>query len=104
MADTIKIRAQEKEGVTTVKALITHPMHTGLQKDEKTGQVIPAEFIEEVTVESGGKTVLTAHWGTGVSRNPYLSFQFKGAAKGEKLTLSWKDNLGKSDSAETEIR
>jgi sulfur-oxidizing protein SoxZ len=104
MAKTIKIRAQAKEGVTTVKALITHPMHTGLQKDEKTGELIPAEFIQEVVCEHNGKNVLTAYWGTGVSKNPYLSFKFKGGAKGETVKLGWKDNLGKSDSTETEIR
>jgi len=104
MATTIKIRAQAKDGVTTVKALITHPMHTGLQKDEKTGELIPAEFIQEVSCEHGGKNVLSAYWGTGVSKNPYLSFRFQGGAKGETLKLSWKDNLGKSDSAETEIK
>jgi sulfur-oxidizing protein SoxZ len=48
--------------------------------------------------------VLTAYWGTGVSRNPYLSFRFKGGAKGETVKLSWKDNFGKSDWIETEIK
>jgi sulfur-oxidizing protein SoxZ len=103
-AKTIKIRARATEGVTTVKALITHPMHTGLQKNEKTGELIPPEYIQEVFCEHKGKNVLTAYWGTGVSRNPYLSFRFKGGAKGETVKLSWKDNFGKSDWIETEIK
>ncbi|OOZ39563.1 thiosulfate oxidation carrier complex protein SoxZ, partial [Solemya pervernicosa gill symbiont] len=37
-------------------------------------------------------------------KNPYLSFKFKGAAKGDKLTISWVDNKGGSDSVETAIK
>jgi len=32
---SIKMKAKEKKGVVTVKALITHPMETGLRKDKK---------------------------------------------------------------------
>ena len=57
--NTIKLRAQEKGGVTTVKALITHPMETGQTKDSKTGELIPAHFIQEVSCTHGGNTVLS---------------------------------------------
>ena len=96
---SIKIRAKLKNDVTTVKALINHPMETGLRKNKKTGKMIPAHFIEEVICELNGKKVMNAHWGTAISKNPYLSFRIKGANKGDKLKLSWKDNTGKSDSA-----
>ncbi len=101
---SIKIRAKLKDDVTTVKALMTHPMETGARKDKKSGEVIPAHFIQEVTCESGGKTRLQAFWSGGVSKNPYLSFKFKGAAKGDKLKLTWVDNKGNSDSQEVEIK
>ena len=104
MASTIKVRAKAKDGVVTVKALMSHAMETGLRKDKKTGQMIPAHFIQEVVAEHGGKTVLTALWGPGVSKNPYLSFRFKGGAPGEKIKLSWKDNKGESDSVEAPIK
>ena len=100
---SIKIRAKDKGGVTTVKCLISHPMETGLRKDKKTGKKIPAHFIQEVTAKHGAKTVMTALWGGGVSKNPYLSFKFKGGAKGDTITIAWKDNQGKSDSAEAKI-
>ena len=51
---SIKIRAKMSGDVTTVKALIKHPMDPGLVKDKKTGNVIPAHFIQEVTCEQGG--------------------------------------------------
>lgn len=93
---SIKIRAKHKAGVTTVKALMTHPMETGLRKDKKTGKKIPAHFIQEVTCKWKDQTVLTANWSGGVSKNPYLSFKFKGGAKGDAIELSWSDNTGKS--------
>jgi hypothetical protein len=46
---SIKLRAKEKGGVTTVKALMTHPMETGLRKDSKTGKLIPAHYIRETS-------------------------------------------------------
>ncbi len=103
MANTIKIRAKSADGVTTVKALMTHPMETGARKDKKTGETIPAHFIQEVSCESGGKRLITAYWSGGVSKNPYLSFKFAGGNKGDKLTLSWVDNKGESDSTEATI-
>ena len=101
---SIKIRAKLDGDVTTVKALISHPMETGQRKDKKTGKLIPAHFIQEVICEHNGTKVLTALWGAAVSKNPYLSFKFKGAKKGDKLKLSWVDNKGQSDSIETQIR
>lgn len=104
MAKSIKLRAKASGDVVEVKALISHPMETGLRKDKKSGEVIPAHFIQEVTAEHGGKNVLTAHWGGSVSKNPYLAFKFKGGKKGDTIKLSWSDNKGESDSAEGKIK
>ena len=104
MAKTIKIRAKVKDGITTVKSLITHPMETGLRKNKKTGEVIPAHFIQEVTVKHNGKVVLDCEWGGSISKNPYLAFKFKGGKKGDAIELSWKDNTGQSDSITAKIR
>ena len=100
---SIKIRAKLEGNETTVKALIQHPMDTGQVKDKKTGKLIPAHFIQEVTCDHNGTTVLSALWGPAVSKNPYLSFKFKGAKVGDTLKLSWVDNKGQSDSIETKI-
>ena len=45
---TIKMRSKESNGVVTVKALIKHPMETGARKNKKTGDMIPAHYIQEV--------------------------------------------------------
>lgn len=99
----IKARARLQGGITTVKALMKHPMETGQRKDKKTGDKVPAHFIQEVNCEHSGKNVLNALWGPAVSKNPYLSFKFKGANKGDSVKISWVDNKGKSDSVETVI-
>ena len=104
MANSIKVRAKVKDGVATVKCLISHPMETGLRKDKKTGEKIPAQFIQEVTCEHGGNTVLSALWGGAVSKNPFLSFKFSGAKSGDTIKIGWVDNKGGSDSTESQIK
>ena len=101
---SIKIRAKVKNGITTVKALVSHTMETGLSKDKKTGEKIPAHHITEITGEYNGNTVMTANWGPAISKNPYLSFKFKGGSAGENVKISWVDNKGKSDSLEAAIK
>ena len=104
MANSIKIRARMKGGSCEVKSLIKHKMETGLRKDKKTGKMIPAHFIQEVSCEHNGTNVLSANWGTAISTTPYLSFSFSGAKKGDTIKLSWVDNKGESDSAEAQIK
>ena len=104
MAKAVKIRAKMKDDVTTVKALMTHPMETGNRKDKKTGNKIPEHYITEVDCQHNGKTVLTAHWGPSVSKNPYLSYEFTGAKAGDTVKISWVDNKGGSGSGETAIK
>ena len=104
MASKMKIRAKMKGEVTEVKALMNHPMETGPRKDKKTGEVIPAHFIQEVTCKWNDKIVMNAMWSGGVSKNPYIAFKFSGAAKGDSIELAWTDNKGESESATAEIK
>ena len=99
----IKVRAKVKGDVTTVKALISHPMETGLRKNSK-GEVIPAHYVTEVTGAHNGNAVMTAYMAGGVSKNPYIAFSFKGGAKGDAVSVKWVDNKGEGASAETTIK
>ena len=101
---SIKMRAKITDGVTTVKVLISHPMDTGLVKNKKTGKKIPAHFIQEVVCMHKDTTIMTANWGAAISKNPYLSFKFKGAAAGDTISLSWVDNKGEKDSSDVAIK
>ena len=103
MAGKIKIRAREKNGLTTVKFLMKHPMETGLRKDSKTGKNIPAHYITDVAVSLNGSKVMTAYLGPGVSKDPYLSAEVKGASKGDTITVAWVDNMGGEASADAAV-
>lgn len=103
--DSIKIRTvfDEKSSVHVVKSIFSHPMETGLRKDAATGQLVPAHFIKEVVCEHNGKPVFNTQWGTAISRNPYISFELRGAKAGDRLSMRWTDSKGDSDSAEIVI-
>jgi sulfur-oxidizing protein SoxZ len=102
MTDSMKIRAQLKDGVAEVKVLMSHPMETGRRKNDF-GEFEPAHFIQIVTATLNGKIVLEAQWGTGISKNPYLTFRLKGARAGDKIAVKWLDNKGESSSIDTTI-
>jgi sulfur-oxidizing protein SoxZ len=102
MADSMKIRASLKGEVTEVKVLMIHPMETGRRKNDF-GDVEPAHFIQLVTATLNGKPVLEAQWGTGISKNPYLTFRLKGAKAGDKVVVNWVDNKGESNVIETAV-
>ena len=94
-ADNMKMRAQLKGEVTEVKVLMSHPMETGRKKDDF-DKLIPAHFVQLVTATLNGKTVLEAQWGTGISKNPYLTFRLTGAKVGDIIEVTWIDNLGET--------
>lgn len=97
--DNMKMRAQLKGDATgaytEVKVLMSHPMDTGHKKDDF-DRLIPAHFVQLVTATLNGKTVLEAQWGTGISKNPYLTFRITGAKLGDTIAVTWYDNLGET--------
>jgi sulfur-oxidizing protein SoxZ len=98
---SIRVKAKVKDGVAEVKCLMQHEMETGTRKDDKTGELVPAHYITEVTAEHNGKVVMHANWGPAVSKNPYFAFSFKGASAGDKLVITWVDNKGEKATTET---
>ena len=100
---SIKLKAKAKNGETTVKTLIKHPMETGRRKDKESGKLVPSHYIQEVSCSYQGEPVMTAEWGPTISKNPFLSFTFTGGAAGEEIEMSWKDSTGDSDSASATI-
>jgi sulfur-oxidizing protein SoxZ len=103
MPDPMRIRANvDASGVTEVKVLMSHEMETGQRKDSS-GKLVPAWFISNVTATHNGKTVLSAQWGPAIAKNPFLSFKFKGGAKGEKVQVTWTDNKGEKRTDEATI-
>jgi sulfur-oxidizing protein SoxZ len=93
MADPMRIRAQMQGDKCVVRVLMSHEMETGQRKDSA-GKAIPAWFIQEVSATHNGKPVMSAQWGTAVSKNPFLQFNVRGAKAGDKVAVTWADNKG----------
>ena len=102
MADPMRIRAALAGNETTVRVLMAHVMETGTRKNPA-GETIPAHYIRDVEATHNGKTVLKAMFSGAVSQNPFLSFKFTGAAKGDKVTVKWVDNKNDTRTDETVI-
>jgi len=95
MAGEIQIRARMiGSDIADVKILLTHSMETGVRKDPKTKNTIPAHFIKDVVVKLNGKAVMESKWGTGISKNPFLGLKVKGVKPGDFISISAVDNLG----------
>ena len=80
--------------------MISHPSENGLRKDAKSGQLVPAHFINSVMVAINGKTVLDGQWSGGVSKDPFIAFRVKGMKAGDRVNISVKDNMGDTGSVE----
>ncbi|MEP1472939.1 MAG: thiosulfate oxidation carrier complex protein SoxZ [Halieaceae bacterium] len=103
MAKPVKIRAKLKGEVASIKSLMPHPMETGTRKDPE-GNVVAAHYIETVTCEHNGETIVVADWGPSVSKNPYFAFQILSAKTGDTVKISWTDNLGETSTGETTLK
>jgi sulfur-oxidizing protein SoxZ len=102
MADPMRIRAQAAGDKATVRVLMAHEMESGQRRDAA-GNLVPAWFISEVTATHNGKVVMTAEWGSAVSKNPFLQFTIRGAKAGDKVGVSWKDNKGDTRTDEATV-
>jgi sulfur-oxidizing protein SoxZ len=91
----MRIRLQSLAGVTTVKVLMSHEMESGQRKGDD-GRTIPIWNIQDVSASLNGRVVMTAEWGGGVSKNPFMQFSVKGTKPGDKIAITWKDNRGDS--------
>ncbi len=95
MDKSMKMRAQLKGDFTEVKVLMSHPMETGRRRNDA-DELVPAHFVQLLTATLNGKPVLEAQWGTGIAKNPYLTFRLKGAKLGDVVEVTWHDNLGET--------
>jgi sulfur-oxidizing protein SoxZ len=97
----MKIRATLKGSYTDIRVLMSHPMETGQRKVK--GKLVPAHFIENITVKVNGKTVVEAQTSQSISRNPVFAFRVKGGNKGDKVEIGWVDNKGESNKTEAAV-
>jgi sulfur-oxidizing protein SoxZ len=89
----MRIRAKVEGTTASVRVLMSHEMESGQRKDAA-GALVPAMHITDVSASLNGKVVMTAEWGSAVSKNPFLQFNVKGAKAGDKIAVTWKDTKG----------
>ena len=85
-------RIASKNEVFQVKALISHPMETGLRHDDQ-GNVIPRKIINTFACRYNGVEVFRADLHEAVAANPYLEFYLRARESG-RLEFIWKEDGG----------
>lgn len=103
MTRPIRMRVRLEGDVAEIRALIDHPMETGLRKDARTRQLVPLHFIQNLTVSLDGKPVLETEWGQAMARNPYIQLRVHGAKADDEVTIEWVDNQGERGRASTRV-
>ena len=101
---SIKIRSKRLDGKIQIRTLIAHPMENGRNRDQSSGQFIPAHFIQEITVKHNDQVIISGDLGGGIAKDPYFAFILKDAQSGDKITISWLDNQGLSDAKDHFIK
>jgi len=95
VAEAMRIRAVEKDGLVDARVQIRHDMESGSRRNEA-GEIVPAWYITRFQVEVDGRQVFTAQLGPGVSRNPLLHFRFRDGRKGQVIVARWEDSRGET--------
>lgn len=88
----LSTREPKKGDVVSVKAMVMHPMETGMRKMAD-GALIPRNIVTSFTCTLNGKPVMTWRPDTAVSVNPYLEFKFRALESGD-LRMVWADEQG----------
>lgn len=90
----IRIRiTHSSSGIPRFQTIITHPMETGRRKHHKTGLLVPADYIETVSIHVDGELYTEFYLGENAAKNPYFSFEFREKLKNDQhMEVSWLDN------------
>jgi sulfur-oxidizing protein SoxZ len=85
-------RAAAKGEVFQVKAIISHPMETGLRHDQQ-GQAIPRAIINAFRCRYNEEIVFGVELHEAVAANPYLEFYLRATQSG-RLEFVWEEDGG----------
>ena len=70
-----------------IRTMINHPMETGFREDGQGGTVAQS-LVESLQVSRAGQDVLTVHFHTGTSANPFVGFYLD---QFDDLSFTWTD-------------
>jgi len=96
-----RIKAKEKKGVTTAKIMAKHEM---LSYDEAKRAKKEANFITYMVAKVDGVVVYESSTSQFLSKNPFVSFKFKGENKGKELEFTWIDLKGNKRTDKKKIK
>lgn len=97
----MKVKAKLSGDITEVKILAESPM---VGKEEAEKKKVAEEYITHMTAKLNGVVIWEASTGPFLSKDPYFKFAFKGAKVGDKITVDWINNKGKTLVAEETIK
>jgi sulfur-oxidizing protein SoxZ len=96
MAADVRIKLDKTEAnkgdLVEVKALVSHPMETGLRKGGD-GNLVPRKILNKVICTVNGLEVFSADLEPAISSNPYIRFKFRAMESGP-VVLTWIDDDG----------
>ncbi len=84
----------EKKGGTLGQLRIRHPNVNGLQLDQRTRSIIPADYVTKVTISFNDTQIMTAETDISISQDPSFRFFFNPAEGGE-LKAEMEDSKGR---------
>ena len=101
----IKIKPKKyKDGeVVKVSFMVMHPMETGVRKDKKTKQVVPAKYVNSVKFSYNGKVFTNLTVWESLSTNPVFTTYLRVNGKG-KVTVNYTDSTGESHEKSKKIK
>lgn len=73
-------------------------MENGRNRDPASGELIPAHFIEELSIKLNDAPAILIDMAGSMAKNPFFTFRSKTLLSGDKITASWSDNRQFSDS------
>ncbi len=104
MKTLIKIKPKDYKAGDVVKIdfMAMHPMETGMRKNKDTGEIIPANYIDEVKFMFNDQLITKMVIWESLSVNPLMSVSFKVPSAGTLKVIA-KDNKGQSVESTAQI-
>lgn len=103
VVEPVRVRTVMEADLCSVKLVLNHPMENGLRRDVKTGQIVPAHYIQQVSATLNGRMVMNAQWSQSIAKNPFLGFKVKGARSGDRISVAWVDNQGNKNTTDAVV-
>ncbi len=101
----IKAKGEPARGETFREAqvMIRHPNFTGLQLDPESRGYVPARFVNDLEVKSGGVRLFRVEGGISISENPHFRISYSGGGD-DVIEVLAKDTEGAAFSQRSDAR